>query len=91
MINSIAGRIDQLEKDKASFLKKVTDINAWILKHFDSPDRLKYISDRNYWQCKINTTERKIHHLSNGIPEHGYGIEGDVAFPDISTIHKSQK
>lgn len=68
-------RIEELELKKRDISLKVTELNNWLLKNFDHPDRQKCFNDKAFYQCEINHIDKKIAHLRQGLPELGVATE----------------
>lgn len=66
-------RVDELKQQKREHQNKVTELNTWLLSHFDHPDRAKVFTDKAWHECEINRIDQKLRNIASNIPELGYG------------------
>lgn len=69
-------RMDELKYKRAEFQRKLTEVNNWLFKNFEHPDRNKMFSDKSYYECEINQMDKKLLNLNAGTPE--LGVSNDL-------------
>lgn len=63
-----------IEEVKAEILKiqtKIGELEYWLNKHSDHPDRMKVIGDLNHFRVKLKTKELNLYNLRHNLPTHG--------------------
>lgn len=58
---------------------KLNELQDWLLTHYDHPDFMKIVRDRNHLLVKINATQFKINQLEHSLPIFGVEINNEIS------------
>jgi hypothetical protein len=70
--------------------EKVTELNDWLLNHFEHNDRPKKKDERTACLFEINLIDKKLANINAGLPENGYAIGTDHNYLNRQTINNTQ-
>lgn len=87
MRNQKPKRMKELQDKKRDHELKLIELNNWLMKNHNHPDRNKIWSDKAYHECEINRINKKLYNLSEDLPENGF----ENALPIISIDSKTTK
>jgi len=82
-----SNEIQLLQQKLSDHQQKIVDLNNWLMRNHDHPDRSKVWSDKAYHERERSVVERMIKNVEVGIPALGFPPEISVPF-DSKTQNK---
>lgn len=78
-------RLLSLEVEKEGYEKKLHEVEQWLMKNYNHPDRMVKHDDRRYYMLKIHQAKEKMANVEQGRPENGYS----TAYEEYASLNNS--